>query len=462
MASRPPQTNCPAQPVWAGIRADHEEFLGYGKEGRNGRETPNPSARRTAGGDVLMPRRPKEPYAVAPRPLPSGRWKGRVVRYDPETGHRHELTQTFDTKREAKAWAEAEAAKYREDPHRKPPSDETLGAYFERWVRDVVAVQDSTRADYRRMGAYAVERLGQKPLKSLTAVDVQGLYAELSRAGLSGRTVRYVHAVLHHALRDAVNFGLIPANPTDKVHPPKLQARLIVPPTREEIAAFLTAADQHRLRALWYVLALTGLRRGEALGLQWSDIHWDTKTLTVQRNIIEKSGLGVRIHSPKTNAGRRTIALSSYLLDILRDHQATQDLERQAAGTAWSPEQWVFTTRTGGLLIPRNVHRAFQRLMAQAGIQQPVRIHDLRHAMASFWLASGVPVKVVSERLGHADIHITLQVYGHLLPTLQAAAAEEMDAHILRTQPVSALPADASRAADGPQKLYEKDDTPHA
>lgn len=409
-----------------------------------------------------MPRRPKDPYAVTPRQLPSGRWKGRVVRYDSETGKRQELTQTFDTKREAKAWAEKEAAQYREDPNRKPPSEETLGEYFDRWVRDIVAVQDSTRADYRRMGAYAVQRLGHKPLKSLTALDFQGLYADLSRTGLSGRTVRYVHAVLHHALRDAVNFGLIPSNPTGRAHPPKTQARLIVPPTSEEIAAFLQVADQHRLRALWYVLALTGLRRGEALGLQWSDVHWDTKTLTVQRNVIEKSGLGRRVHHPKTSAGRRTIALSSFLLDILRDHQATQDLERQTVGTAWGTEGWLFTTRTGRFLIPRNVHRAFQRLVTRAGIQQPVRIHDLRHAMASYWLTQGVPVKVVSERLGHADIHITLQVYGHLLPTMQAAAAEEMDAQILHAQPVpqptKAGWADTQRAADGPQKLHEQGD----
>lgn len=377
-----------------------------------------------------MPKRPKDSYAVEPRKLPSGRWKGRVVRYD-ETGKRREMTQTFDTKREAKQWAEHEAALYRADPNRKPPSDDTLAQFCTQWVERLITVAETTRADYRLMCRYVSPALGQKPLKNVTAWDLQTLYTELAQR-LAPRTIRYVHAVLHRALKDAVAWGLIPQNPADKARPPQDRPQPISPPLLEDVQAFLAVADHHRLKALWYVMALTGLRRGEALGLQWHDIDWDQRTLTISRTIVEKSGIGRAIHQPKTAAGRRTVAMSSFLYQILREHEVQQRLESQAF-TGWQNDAgWVFTTRTGQILSPRNVYRDFQRLMARAGITRSVRIHDLRHAMASYWLANGVPVKVVSERLGHADIRITLQVYGHLLPHMQAEAAEQMDALIIK------------------------------
>lgn len=130
-----------------------------------------------------MPNRVKGPYAVEPRRLPSGRWKGLVVRYDLETGKRHELTQTFDTKKEAKNWAETEAARYRDDPNRRPPSEETVGEYLNRWLNDVAAgqVRDTTLIAYRRyvkpiMGSPAA----QKPIRSVTALDFQGIYTDMT------------------------------------------------------------------------------------------------------------------------------------------------------------------------------------------------------------------------------------------------------------------------------------------
>ncbi|WP_243239904.1 tyrosine-type recombinase/integrase [Sulfobacillus harzensis] len=119
-------------------------------------------------------------------------------------------------------------------------------------------------------------------------------------------------------------------------------------------------------------------------------------------------------------------------MELLREHRHQQELERMAKGSVWrNADDYVFVTRNGGMLWPNDVWATFKRLLKRAGLRSDIRIHDLRHAMASFWLAHGVPVKVVSERLGHANISITLQIYGHLLPNMQEQAAADMEAMFL-------------------------------
>ncbi len=195
---------------------------------------------------------------------------------------------------------------------------------MDHWLNDVSKqqVQDTTWADYQLQSQKAVQALGTKPLKSLMALDFQGLYSQLISEGLSSRTVRYVHTVCRHALQDAVDFGLLPVNPTVKAKAPKMARSTIALPNPDQAQILLREADNHRQRALWYVIALTGLRRGEALGLQWGDIDWSTKTLTVQRNLVEKSHLGIRVHAPKTAQGHRMVALSSFMISILRNAPA--------------------------------------------------------------------------------------------------------------------------------------------
>ncbi len=377
-----------------------------------------------------MPNRVKDPYAVEPRRLPSGRWKGRVVRYDLETGKRHELTQTFDTKREAKQWAETEAARYREDPNRKPPSEETFAEFFERWVDGVAAARtrDTTTKAYRRYAKPLIRSLGRKPLKALTPADFQSVYADMLKEGKATSTIHHTHVVAHSALKEAVNWGLIPFNPTDRVKPPRVVSPEIVPPTADESKAMLDAAENNRLKALWWFIAITGCRKGEAVALKWSDIDWDGKVVWIRRTAAEEGGL-LTVHDTKTVKGRRAIALSSYLIDILRAHQEQQELEQGAAGTGWNDQGWVFPSKRGTMLWPTNVNTLFRRLRASVGVRADVKIHGLRHAMATAWLTADppVPVKVVSERLGHASISITLQIYGHLLPNMQQEAADRMD-----------------------------------
>ncbi len=255
---------------------------------------------------------------------------GRVVIYDAETGKRREMTQTFETKKEAKNWAEVEAAKYREDPNRKPPSEETLGEYLNRWLNDVAAgrIRDTTLIAYRRYVKPVTRRaIAQKPLKSLTALDLQGVYTEMTKAGKAAMTVRHTHTVVRDALSDAVEWGMIPFNPADRAKPPKkTTAPVETAPTPDEARSLLEEADSHRLKALWYLLALSGCRRGEALGLRWSDIDESKRIIYIQRSLTSDGSLR-SIHEPKTAQGRRPLAVTPYLLELLNQHQHQQKLE---------------------------------------------------------------------------------------------------------------------------------------
>ena len=198
--------------------------------------------------------------------------------------------------------------------------------------------------------------------------------------------------------------------------------------------------------ALWWFISLAGCRKGEALGLKWVDIDWGRSVAVIQRTVAADGGLHT-VHDAKTVKGRRSIALSTYLIDILREHRQSQTLEQARYGNAWNPEGWVFPSEKGTMLWPSNVNRRFRALRKKVGLPERLRPHDLRHAMATAWLTADppVPVKIVSERLGHASINITLQIYGHLLPDMQAEAAERMDAWLAEAR------SDAeSRSVDDP------------
>lgn len=256
----------------------------------------------------------------------------------------------------------------------------------------------------------------------------------MAREGLT-RTVSYTHAVCRTALNAAVDWGLNPRNPVLKAQAPQQTHRPIEPLTAEKTRTFLQHIDRHR-SPLKGALVFPGPDRRpsrEALGLHWGDIDWERGRFTIHRAYIKVKGRAVLRDKPKNKSSHRTIDLSPDLVAILRTHRDTQQIERQAAGDRWEdPRPWVFTTRhTGAGVRPDNALPTFKRLLKKAGLPRTTRIHDLRHGMATFWLASGVPVKVVSERLGHSNIGITLQTYGHAIPGMQADAAARLDAALL-------------------------------
>jgi integrase len=382
-----------------------------------------------------MPNRHKEPHAAAPQKQASGRWQGRVTFYDPDTGKRRETTKTFATEREAKKWSREQETLYRENPNQRPPTTEFLKDYLSRWLQETIVgyKPDSTAQRYRLSLVHVQRLIGTLPLTKVTARDIQGVYNALLSEGKANSTIKHVHVVLHAALEDAVTWELLPKNPTRGTKPPQPQPHELIIPTRAQSQKFMSDCENDRLFALWAFLAFTGVRRGEALALQWGDIDWMAKTVTIQRTM---SGYGSHrsVNPPKTKTGRRVIDLTTYLIEILRQQQKRQQLAREARGDKWQEGPWVFTTGNGTWLSPAHVYMRFKKLAKQSSLPDDMRIHDLRHTMATYWLANGVPIKVVSERLGHANIGITLQIYAHVMPGMQAEAAEHMDAWMRETE----------------------------
>lgn len=361
------------------------------------------------------------------------RWQAIVKYPDPDKpGGWKQRSKTFEHKADAQEWLDVTLVEHRRSPGYRQPSDELFAVFLARWLDDVAAgrVQDTTLDGYRAMTKYINPRLGSLPLSRITTLDIQGLYTHLLKQGKATSTIRQTHVVVRGALSSAEEWGLIPVNPALRARPPKVQPPRLAVPTVEQAQILLRAVANDRLKALWYFIALTGCRRGEALGLFWTDVNWDAGTATITRALVGKARKRT-LHDPKTVKGRRTMDLGPELVQILRAHRDQQRLESQAAGPNWQDSGYVFTTRTGGRLDPDGVRKRFKVVLKQAGLPRTIRIHDLRHFLATVWLAHGVQGKVVSERLGHASSVITDTLYAHVMPGMQAAAARKMEAFLL-------------------------------
>ena len=389
-----------------------------------------------------MPRRPRNPSGIVqPRQTKSGRrWQGIVQYPDPDKpGAWKQRSQTFERKAEAQAWVDKALTEHRSQPNYKPPSDELFGSYLERWLENasVSGRRSSTIDSYRYVTRHIILALGARPLATIRASHLQGLYTSLLQRGYATSTINSIHTVINQSLGEAVDLGLLSQNPAQRVKKPRVVRKdEIVPPTVQQAAALLQSVDGDRLRGLWWFVALTGCRRGEALGLRWEDVDLNAGTAKILRTLAGK-GAKRELHPPKTARGKRVVALSSVLVDALQRHREQQLLERQAAGDRWQDTGFVFTTSHGKLLGPDWARKKFKEHARKAGLPDATRLHDLRHALATTWLAEGVPIQVVSERLGHASIAITLQLYAHVLPNQQAEAAERIDEKIARVSTAS-------------------------
>lgn len=245
-------------------------------------------------------------------------------------------------------------------------------------------------------------------------------------AGLDPRTVNYVHTILHRAFRDAVRWGRLARNPADAADPPRGRPKSDAIKTWDAgtVRSFLeTTRDEcDRLHALWVLLATTGMRRGEALGLRWPDVDLDTGRLHLVQTIISVRGK-VMVGEPKTLRGRRPIALDPTTVKVLKAHRKAMLEERLQLGAAFTDEGLVFHRLDGRCLRPEGVSDTFKRTVHRLGLP-PLTIKALRHTWATLALEKGIHPRVVQERLGHSTIAITLGIYSHVAPTLHDEAAE--------------------------------------
>jgi integrase len=311
------------------------------------------------------------------------------------------------------------------------PSRETLRAFLARWLRVSVkpSVKPSTHASYEeKVRLYIVPELGSIPLQKLSPPTVQALYTKLLERGLSPRSVQYVHAILHRALAQALKWGLVARNLTEAVDRPQVRPKPMRALSAAEAARLLKAAQDDRLHAL-YVVALTGgLRQGELFGLRWSDVDLDRGRIHVVQQLARGEGGVPTLTDLKSRSSRRVVKIPALAVEALRTHRLRQLEERLALGEAWQNPELVFATTIGTPLAPSNLTRqSFRPLLKRAKLPQ-IRFHDLRHSCATLLLEAGVHPKIVSERLGHSAVSLTLDTYSHVLPSMQRAAAEKIDA----------------------------------
>jgi len=331
-----------------------------------------------------------------------------------------------------------ELVKRKDDGTYRGPDRLTLGEYLtQRWLPGQVSqLSPSTYDSYRRnIDLHVLPRIGEVPLQKLAAEDLDGLYAALSTAGgrrdgkkggLSPKSVRIVHAILHKALSDARRKGTLTRNVAEVADAPKArsvakQAEIKVW-TPEELHAFLDLATRNRCHAAWFVSAHTGMRRGEILGLRWSDLDLDGRQLSVRQAVILVA-YKLTISDVKTETGRRSIDLDDRTIAVLRAWRKRQLEERMLVGPdACQDHDLVFARPDGAPINPDAFSQSFDRLVARSPLPR-IRLHDLRHTHASILLRAAVNVKVVSERLGHANPAFTISVYQHIIPGMQADAA---------------------------------------
>jgi integrase len=321
----------------------------------------------------------------------------------------------------------------------------TLGDYLEVWLRDTLptVVRPSTAESYASLTRqHIIPGLGHHRLDKLTAVHIRAFLRDKStqtsprtKRPLSPRTLQYLHAVLRLALEQARRDDLVVRNVAGLVAGPKVPRAEIEPLTPEEAGRLFAQAATDRLSPLWLLVTALGLRRGEALALRWEDVDLDRGHLQVKATVQRVGGKLVRTEMPKTKSSRRALPLPAVVVEALRGHRAAQ-LQERLASAVWVDDALVFTTGIGTALEPRNVLRSFHALCDHAEVRR-VRIHDLRHAAASFMLLQGVDMRVVMGTLGHSRLATTSDLYTHLLEPVQRAAADRMDDLLRQVNPGS-------------------------
>jgi integrase len=318
---------------------------------------------------------------------------------------------------------------------------------FAEWVRDSwlpiteSRVKPTTFHSYQRnMAVHVVPVIGSRPLQQITPLMLNAMYTRLQAEGsghgpLSAKTVRYIHTIVHKALEDAVDAGLVARNVADRAKPPRPSRRStqqVGSWETHELARFLGWVQGSRLEAVWRLAAMTGMRRGEILGLRWADVDLEAKRLSVRHAVVAVA-YEVIESTPKSH-NARAIDLDDETIELLRAHHRQQRAEKNDWGDDYEDHGLIVAKENGTPIHPHSFSQMFDSTVRRFGVR-PIRLHDLRHTHATLALKAGVPVKVISERLGHESPAFTLKHYAHVIPGMQATAAAVV-AELVRSETV--------------------------
>jgi len=320
-----------------------------------------------------------------------------------------------------------------------PPTRYTVEEILYQWLEGYCRTncQQRTQDGYESVARrHLVPTLGHVPLKDLQPRTIQSCYGAMCET-LSNRTVLHVHRVLSQALKWAVRQGYLGRNPADLVDPPSPRSRTMCTLSAFEVGILLEDAQDNYYYPVIYTAVSTGLRRNELLGLRWRDIDLDFLSISVSQTLYKGRGR-VEFKEPKTKYSRRRVAMTPKLALFLREYKAERESLSLHLGKLLSLDDLVFTNEKSKPIDPSTLTHNFGRIVKHAGLS--ARFHDLRHTYASLMLAAGVHPKIVSEALGHSTVAITLDIYSHVTPGLQEAAAKQLD---------SVLPVGGARALKG-------------
>jgi len=339
----------------------------------------------------------------------------------------------FDTRKEAEEARHKKKVELKEGTY-VSRQDVSVKEYLETWLKQHQAsghVRENTAEKYAyKIRKHIIPKLGNKELQKIRTVDINRLYQDLlttpsSRTeGLSSRSVIDIHAILSRAFKDAVRNGLIVNNPVTNANKPKAKkSKVWTEWSNEDLKKYLEVASTHRLGVIFRILAFTGARRGEVIGIKWSDFNFkiDDKNdfpkeggfLTIKTSVKKLKGGVISIDYPK-NGDPRSINIDGETIRQLKIHRVKQLKERLKTGSNWIDTDLVFTTNMGEMVYPDTLTKLHEDFVKTAGVPRN-RLHDLRHNHATTLLTAGVPMHEVAERLGHRDSTTTAKVYAHVL-----------------------------------------------
>lgn len=362
-----------------------------------------------------------------------GHWAIILEQRDAATGKRKRKWHSFNgTKRQAQVECARLISAMKGGTYIEPDKT-TLATFLDKWV-DHIKAHVSPRsheryADLARKNI--VPLLGGVTLNKLRPAQIAEAYATAlasgrrdGKGGLSPRTVHHMHRILKQALAQAVKWELLNRNPCDAVDPPKVERTAMHTFDLPQTAELIDALRGTRMLIPALLAVLCGLRRGELAALRWHNVDLEAGQIAVVES-AEETKDGVRYKEPKSGRAR-TVALSSTMTDELKAHRARQAQELLKLGVRLSGDSFVVAQADASPLKPTSITHEWVRLLGQTSLPR-IRFHDLRHAHATHMLASGVHPKIASERLGHSKVGITLDLYSHVLPNMQADAVAQVD-----------------------------------
>lgn len=309
------------------------------------------------------------------------------------------------------------------------PASMSLNEYLDKWLAESAKprLREATFDSYQfHLKRYVREKLGNRKLSDIKPFDIQKLYNQLTENGYSPRTVRYVHAILSSAFSQSVKWQMLIANPCNIVDLPRQQKTEMKAFSPEQAKRFLEAAKDDKHGLIFAFALASGMRPEEYLALQWKDIDFEKHTATVQRTLIWRKGGGWYFSEPKTAKSRRTLPMPESLFLKLKTYKIRQAEAMLKLGQSYERNNFVFATDEGKPIRYGNLtKRHFHRILEQADLKG-FRLYDLRHSTATLLLSEGINPKIVSERLGHASIVLTLDTYSHVLPDMQKEATSKL------------------------------------